>query len=182
RNTFEPLMLTDWTYGQVVWSVCTGILHAYAGYLVCYSITALAVASWFGPSEFALTLTYVPVTWLTVLWLGVCAFESSRGETSILRSLFATAVLGGASLGTMGYFWFMLLGAGVLSVARARGASTTPVPALIVGVIACGAMVLVMAASYVGARQYFRRLEWKAHRPPQYAKAVKAALRGRGIG
>jgi hypothetical protein len=176
RNTFEPLMLTDWTYGQVVNSVCRGILLAYLPYLICYSLTALVVAAFHGPEAVALTLGFVPLVWQTVLWLGLCGLEASRGETSMLRSLFSTVILGGLSLGAVAYFWILMVGATWGTFAAIGGGPPSLFGkaglALAVFTVTTVAAIIV---PYFTARGYFRRLEWKANRSKEYQRTLRQA-------
>jgi hypothetical protein len=165
RHTFEPLMLTDWTYGQCIVSMYRGVVVAYLPALWCYTLAPVVTAAFLNWNDFELNIVLVPLVWQTVMWVTLCGFESSRAESRLLPSLLCTAVLAPLVMGIVVQAWVFVGMA--LELWRRPGSPLDDVPfkQFLLGACLAFCSLVAVVAPYLAVSWYYQSLEWKAHRP-----------------
>src|SRR5262249_43006779 len=98
-DTLESLLLTPWPYGEILASKYYGIVRAFIPYLAAYSTGAVAAALFYGGETVLVTVWFVPLVWLAVVYVGFFGVGETKPQQSFLTSFlnagipaFATSV------------------------------------------------------------------------------------------
>ncbi len=94
RHTWEAVLLTPISAGQIVQGKLWGVVGASTWYLLAYAAPALTLSALAGPMALLYTLAWLPATVLAMYFIGAAGLWCSARSTSSWRALLQTMGFG----------------------------------------------------------------------------------------